>query len=435
MVITKDVHAKEARLPSGKTKVKISAGAGLYMVINSSGKYWRYAYSYCGKRKESSLGVYRLGSEKHLSLKLARSKAQAVKDQLDVGIDPNQTIKDKKLANKTSDAEKKRQVEEDHKQVIAESRTFKVVGLLWFEKKKAEWVESHTKKQIGRLERHLFPTIGDIPIAKITKLQVSETIEAISRMGSNDLAHRMAQVTRSILNYACNKGFIEAVPMGDMSQVLTEREQTKMPAIIEPARIGELMRAIYSYQGSFVVCQALKLFPLLAARTGEFRTAEWIEFDLDAELWTIPAAHRKLKKKLKENPENVQLVPLSRQSIALLKELHAVTGAGRLAFPSIRGDSRPMSENTINTALHAMGFKGEMVGHGVRAMFSTLMNNKDYNPDAIERQLSHAESNIVRGKYNRGEYMSARTKIMQDWADYIDTLRKGAKVIPIKRKA
>jgi len=428
MALTNDRQVQAAKLPEGKAKTKLSAGDGLFLLINKSGKYWVYGYKYDGKRNDASLGVYSPGKKKHVSMKEARVKVQDVKKLLTEGIDPNQ----QKRATRQANIEASRQKDE---QAAADANTFKSVGLQWFNTRKGEWVESHAKRQIGRLDRHLFPVIGHIPVAQLTKAQVADTLKEIAERGTHDIAHRMAQITRSILNYACDSGLIDAVPMGDMTKVLPAPVVAKMPAILKPKRIGEMMRAIYSYSGTFVVCQALKLLPLVAVRSGEFRSAEWDEFDLDGGMWTIPASHRKLKKADKAIPENVHLVPLSRQAVAILKELHQLTGTGRHVFPSARGDARPMSENAINVAIHAMGFKGEMVGHGVRAMFSSSLNEQGFNPDAIERQLAHTEKNAVRAAYNRSDYMEERVKMMRHWADYLDGLREGADVIPIGRRA
>jgi len=191
------------------------------------------------------------------------------------------------------------------------------------------------------------------------------------------------------------------------------------------------MRSIYAYKGTFVVCQALKLLPLVATRSGEFRTSEWPEFDLDGALWTIPAMHRKIPKQDKLNPANVHLVSLSHQAVEILRELKLLTGNGRYAFPSFAGKGEPMSENAVNDAIERMGYKGEMVGHGVRAMFSSSMNAQGFNADAIERQLAHKEKDAVRAAYNRAEYWEERTRMMQHWANYLDGLRQGADIIPL----
>jgi len=415
--IKTDLQAKAAKLPAGKKRVKFSAGSGLYLLVNSSGKYWRYAYKYNGKRKEASLGVYSPNSNRHLSLKEAKSAVQVVKDMLTEGIDPNQRKKEQRQAEASKAQARLAEIE-------ADTKTFELVARQWHATHKSTWADKHAGTILRRLENHVFPAIGSTPVAHLHKSQIADVISAIVQRGTVEMAKRISQVIRQVLEYASDKGLIDAIPMGSTKNLIPKREVKPMPSILEPKRIGEMMRAIYSYQGTFVVCQALKLLPLLVVRSGEFRAAEWSEFNLDDAIWTIPANRRKLTKAMKENPKNVHLVPLSRQAIEILRELYQLTGSGRYVFPSVRGDVRPMSENTINVAIHAMGFKGEMVGHGVRAMFSSLMNEQGFNADAIERQLAHVEKNKVRAAYNRSEYMEERTKLMQFWADYLDKLRK-----------
>ncbi|MBN4073314.1 site-specific integrase [Mariprofundus ferrooxydans] len=280
----------------------------------------------------------------------------------------------------------------------------------------------------------MFPLIGAVPLAQLTKSQVANALTTITQRGTLEVAKRIAQITRQVLEYASDKEIIDNIPMGSTKNLLPRRKAIPMPAITEPKRIGEFMRSIYAYQGSFVVCQALKLLPLVAARSGEFRNAEWPEFDFDNALWTIPAMHRKIPKDDKLNPANVHLVPLSRQAVAILRDIQQLTGNERYVFPSFAGRGKPMSENAINDAIERMGYKGEMVGHGVRAMFSTSMNAQNINADAIERQLAHKEKDAVPAAYNRAEYFPDRVRMMQQWADYLDGLRLGADIIPLHRQ-
>lgn len=199
-------------------------------------------------------------------------------------------------------------------------------------------------------------------------------------------------------------------------------------AITDPAKTGDLLRAIDGYAGSFVVRCALQLAPLVFVRPGELRKAEWSEFDLDAAVWRIPAAKMKMREE--------HIVPLSAQAVVMLRELLPLTGSGQYVFPSVRSRARTMSENTVNAALRGLGFdKDTMTGHGFRAMASTRLNEMGWAPDVIERQLAHAERNKVRAAYNRAQYMDERTRMMQAWADYLDGLRSGAGVLPFKRNA
>jgi len=376
MSISTDAQVKAAKLPEGKKSQKIGVSDGLYLLLNKSGKYWRYSYRYDGKRKDYSIGTYPVISLKHAKLSLAE-----VKKQLADGIDPNKAKQQMKQA--CLEANRQQQV-----QAVSDANTFERVGREWFEVAQTAWADSHASKQQCRLKKHLYPAIGHIPVNELKRQQIADLLKLVAEVSSPDIARRIAQMCKSILNYACNSGLIEAVPMGDTNKLLPAPISKKMPVITDSKRLGEFLRAIQVFQGSYVVAQALKLLPYLAVRAGEFRMAEWREFDLDEAVWTIPANHRKLKKAAKDNPENIHVVPLSTQAVLLLKEIRQLTGRGKHVFPSVRGDMRPMSDAAINTAIAAIGFKGEMVGHGWRSVFSTTLNEQNFNPDAIERQLA-----------------------------------------------
>lgn len=189
-----------------------------------------------------------------------------------------------------------------------------------------------------------------------------------------------------------------------------------MPVIVTPSEVGGLLRALEGYTGSEVVKAALRLAPLVFVRPGELRQAEWAEFDFDGKVWIIPAEKMKMRREHR--------VPLARQVVAILEGLFPVTGHGRYLFPSMRSATRPMSNNTINAALRRIGYEqGEMCGHGFRAMASTLLNERGWAPDVIEAQLAHVDGNSVRRVYNRALYLKERRRMMQDWADYLDSLR------------
>jgi len=417
-----DLQIRKATLPLGKKRIKMSDGRGLYLLINRSGKYWRYDFKINNKRKTYSFGVYPViplaGRTGHdgIYIKGARDLVIEIKQLIKRGVDPcllKQESKRQALIEQQTIVEQK----------AIDSNTFEKIARDWHNTKKDNWNPKHATTILRRFENHVFPNIGEIPVVELNKTQVAVVIKSIVAHGTIEMATRIGQIIRQVLEYACDMGLIELVPMGNIKNIIPARKVKPMPALMDSKRTGELLRAIHSYQGSFVVCQALKVLPLLAARSGEFRAAEWNEFDLESALWTIPAAHRKLTKIQKEDVNNIHLIPLSTQAVSLLKELRLFTGQGKYVFPSVRGDSRPMSENTINAALHGMGFKGEVVGHGFRSMFSTYLNQEGFNPDAIERQLAHREKNEVRAAYNRAEYMAERNKMMQHWADYICDLR------------
>jgi len=428
-----DTAIKAAKLPAAKKQLKLSDSGGLYLLIAKTSKRWRLDYRMDGKRKTLTIGNYPdvpLAGRKDKSgnyCKGARDYQTEAKQLITQGIDPSL----KKQADKQA------RIAEQARQQAAQdavSNTFEVVAREWHDLHKVKWSTKHAFTIIRRFELHVFPLIGAIPLAQLTKSQVANALTTITQRGTLEVAKRIAQITRQVLEYASDKEIIDNIPMGSTKNLLPRRKAIPMPAITEPKRIGDFMRSIYAYQGSFVVSQALKLLPLVATRSGEFRNAEWPEFDLDGALWTIPPMHRKIPKDDKLNPANVHLVPLSRQAVAILKDIQQLTGNERYVFPSFAGRGKPMSENAINDAIERMGYKGEMVGHGVRAMFSTSMNAQNINADAIERQLAHKEKDAVRAAYNRAEYFPDRVRMMQQWADYLDGLRLGANVIPLHRK-
>lgn len=427
-----DQEVKSAKIPKGKSLKKLFDGGGLYLLVLKSGKYWRLDYRMSGKRKTLAMGSYPAtplaGNVDALGVyqKGARDLRNEAKRLIKQGIDPSQKKQQDKREHIAAQALLKAE------QAI-EANTFEVIAREWHSLHLARWSPKHAQTIIRRFELHVFPVIGDIPVAKLTKSHVADLLTSIVKHDTLEIAKRIGQITRQVLEYASDKGVIDAIPMGNTKNLLPSRKARHWPAITEPKRIGEFMRSIYDYQGTFVVCQALKVLPLLAARSGEFRYSQWPEFDFEAALWTIPAIHRKLPKEEKEDPANVHLVPLSKQAIQILKDLKQLTGDAKYVFPSQRSNDKPMSDDAINDAIDTMGYKGEMVGHGVRTMFSSSMNEQGFNPDAIERQLAHKEKNAIRAAYNRAEYLPERTRMMQHWADYLDGLRQGAGVVPLHR--
>jgi len=410
-----DKTVREAKPKQGKAQLKLSDSGGLFLLARNNkhgiGKYWRLAYRFDGKQKELALGTY-----PQVSLKEAREKARSAKKLLEEHIDPNQQKKEDKQEAINKLKLQKRQDE-------ANSHTFEVVAKKWVKLREHNWEPSYTRTVLNRLNRYMLPTLGSKPINEITKLEVSNTIDAVVSAGVLDTAKRVTQYYRNIFEYACDLGLIDAIPLGQTKNLVPRISKTPLPAIVEPKEVGALLRSIDARKGTFVVSSALKLLPYLAVRSGELRQAKWGEFDFTNALWTVPAKHLKQTKAEKENPANFHLVPLSTQVIAILKNLQKLTGSGDHVFPSAKGDYRPMSDGAINTALASMGYKGEMVGHGFRTVFSTLLNKKRFNPDAIERQLAHKDPNVVRAAYNRAEYIEDRTEMMQLWADYLDELR------------
>ncbi|MDQ6962862.1 MAG: integrase arm-type DNA-binding domain-containing protein [Mariprofundaceae bacterium] len=408
-----DRAIKTAKIPNDKKQAKLHDMDGLYLLLNASGKYWRWCYTYNNKRKTMAYGTYPA-----VSLKEAREKnTQAHKLHHD-GVDPSQH---KKL---------KKQQAKEKEQLTA--NTFEAVAMQWYQIQLTRWTEKHAKTINSRLNSHVFPFIGSVPVGQLTRQQVINIIKSVIDKGTIEAAKRIAQICRQVLEYACDSGYINAVPMGNMKSLFPDHVAKPMPAILEPHKIGDLMRRMHGYQGTYIVKMALNLLPYVFLRSTEFRLARWKDIDLDAALWTIPAKDRKQRKSAKENPDNVHLVPLSTQAIKILTELKVFTGHQAHAFPS-RSGKAIISENTINKALHNMGFKGKQVGHGFRAMFRTSMIEQGFNEKVLERQLAHVEKNKTIRAYDRAEHMEERTKIMQHWANYLDALRDGATVVSIGR--
>lgn len=378
---------------------KLADEKGLYLLINQAGKYWRLDYRFEGKRKTLALGVY-----PDVSLKDARERRDEARKQIAAGIDPSAQRK----ATKTAQAD-----------------TFEALAREWFEKFAPSWVDSHSEKIIRRLERDIFPWLGSRPVRELAAPELLNALRRIEERGAIETAHRAHQNCGQIFRYAIATGRADRDIAADLRGALPPVKERHHASIIEPKAIGELLRAIESYQGSFVTQCALKLAPLVFVRPGELRKAEWAEFDLNGAEWRIPGDKMKMGE--------THIVPLSGQAVEILRELHPLTGSGRYVFPSVRTDTRPMSENTVLGALRRLGYgTDEMTGHGFRSMASTLLNEQGWHRDAIERQLAHAERNAVRAAYNYAEHLPERRRMMQAWGDYLDGLKNGAEVISIR---
>lgn len=400
--------------------LRLSDGDGLYLLIKPNGaKWWRLDYSIGGKRKTLSIGVY-----PDTGLKAARNKADEARQLVAAGTDPS----DVRKAGKVQQA---KALEADRR--IADGLpaidSFEEVAREWFAKFSAEWAPSHADKIIRRLERDIFPWIGKCPIAEITAPELLSALRRIEERGAVETAHRAHQNCGQIFRYAIATGRAERDPSPDLRGALPPVKQTHHAAITDPKAIGELLRAIDGYQGYFVTKCALRIAPMVFVRPGELRKAEWAEIDLDKAEWNIPAERMKMREP--------HLVPLSTQTVEILRELHAFTGDGRYVFPGARTNGRPMSDNAILAALRRMGFaKNEMSGHGFRAMARTILDEVlQVRPDFIEHQLAHAVRDPNGRAYNRTAHLAERRKMMQQWADYLDKIKVGADVIPLHKKA
>lgn len=402
-----DVEIRNAK-PQEKN-YKLTDGKGLYLLLTTTGgKLWRFDYRYAGKRKTLALGSY-----PELSLSKARDKRTAAREQIANDIDPGEIMRAQKITQGGG------------------ADSFEVVAREWHKKFSGAWSESHAKTTIERLVRDVFKVIGKRSINDIKAPEVLAMLRRIESRGALETAHRVRTICGQVLRYAVATGRAEQDVTASLKGALPPYKKSHLAAVTDPIKVGELLRAIDGFSGSFIVKSALWLAPLVIVRPGELRQAEWSEIDLDAAEWSIPAERMKLKE------QGAHLVPLSTQAVAILRELQALTGDGRYVFPCHRSTARPMSNNAVNAALRRLGYsKDEMTGHGFRAMARTILDEVlQVRPDYIEHQLAHAVRDPNGRAYNRTAHLEERRKMLQLWANYLDGLKAGAKVIPIKRQA
>ena len=411
-----DTAIKNAR--AGAKPLKLFDGGGLFLLVTTNGgRWWRFKYRFDGKEKLLSLGTYpEVPLAGHLD-KATQSWIQGARDKRDharkliaSGIDPAAIRKAAKAA-KVEDG----------------ANSFESVAREWHAQRKAAWDPGTAAAKLRRLEVDVFPRIGKRVIRQLSHSDLLDVIKRVDGRGAHELARRTRQLLGQVFRYAVATGRADRNPVAELKEALPPAKPTHHAALTEPRAVGALMRAIAGYSGEPVTSAALRLAPLVFVRPGELRAAEWAEFDLDNATWRIPGERMKMRE--------AHIVPLSKQAVTILRQLHQLTGKRRLVFPSIRSAERPMSENTINAALRRLGYtKTEMTGHGFRSMASTLLNEEGWHHDAIERQLAHTERDEVRAAYNRAEHLPERKRMMQAWADFLQALADGARVVPIKRK-
>lgn len=372
-------------------------GGGLYLELTKAGgRYWRMKYRHGGKEKRLAFGVYPA-----VGLKDARALAAAARDVLQAGDDPGQQRK----------ADKARAAHES-------ANTLKAVAADWMAHQASRW-ESVTADRIrASLEADVFPTLGARPMASIKPGEVMAAVKKIEARGAGDQAGRVLQRVKAIYRWAVTHERIEANPMLDLvpAEILKPRE-VQHRAALAPAELPAFLAKLDAYEGDPHTVQALRMVMLTATRPGEARGALWAEFDLAAGLWVIPAERMKMRTEHR--------VPLSRQALEVLEAMQPLSGRRELVFPSPTYPSKPLSENTFNSAMARMGYKYTATAHGFRALFSTVANECGWNPDVIERQLAHMERNQVRAAYHRSTYMDDRARLMQWWADYLDGRKAG----------
>ncbi len=393
-----DTAARNAK--SKDKPYKISDSGGLYLLVKTTGKYWRMDYRFAGKRKTLAIGVYPT-----ITLVDARKKRDEAKKLLAEDIDPAIV----KAINKQT------------KQYAAEN-TFKAIALEWHAKTSSTWAESTAHNIKRYLEKDIFPWLGNRVIKDIAAPELLAVLRKIESRGAHEKAQRCREYAGRVFRYAIATGRAERDPSGDLRGALTPVKVKHHASITDPKGIGALLRSIKGFSGSYITKCALQLAPMVFVRPGELRHAEWLEIDLDKKEWRIPGH------KMKMNEPHI--IPLSPQAIVILQSIQPLTGQGKYIFPGIRSAARPMSENTINAALRRMGYeKDEMTGHGFRSMASTLLHEHGWPHEVIERQLAHAERNKVVAAYNYAEHLPKRKEMMNWWADYLDSLAAGAKVV------
>lgn len=394
-----DIETRKAKPKD--SPYKLTDERGLYLLVTpSGGKLWRMNYRFGGKQKTLSFGAY-----PDVSLSEARAKREEARKQLAAEIDPGA----QKKATKAAEAE-----------------TFGAVAREWLTRHAPTWADGHAGKVARILDKDVLPWLGSRPVRDINAPELLAVFRRIEARGAVKTAHLARQYCGRVFRYAIATGHAERDPAADLKGALSPTKEKHFSSITEPKAVGALLRAIEAYQGSFVTRCALRFAPLVFVRPGELRKAEWVEFDLDAAEWRIPAEKMKMREQ--------HIVPLSVQAVAILREIHPLTGAGRYVFPNERTQDRPMSEVTVLAALRRMGYgKDDMTGHGFRSMASTLLNEQGWHRDAIERQLAHSERDSVRAAYNYAEHLPERRRMMQAWADYLDGLRSGAAIIPFRR--
>lgn len=364
---------------------KVSDAHGLYLHVHVNGsKYWRQNYRYNGKQKTLSHGVY-----PRVSLVDARKKRDDALDILANGDDPAKSKRLDKLKN---------------------ANTFELIAKEWFDKQSENWSEGHQNKVWLSIQRDLLPYIGDDPIDRISPVRLLEVLKKVEVRGALDVASRLRQRAEGIFKYALLTERVSVNPATQLQGTLKTRKVKHLNALSKK-ELPHFLKDLEQYDGHPIIRLSTLMLIHTFVRTGELRLAKWNEFDLEAKEWIVPANRMKMKEE--------HVVPLTAQTIGLLEQIREYNGHREFVFASPQRPKQAISENAITNCIKRMGYKGKTTGHGFRSTASTILNESNFNPDAIERQLAHAERNQVRAAYNRGEYLDERRKIMDWWSEYI----------------
>jgi integrase len=374
---------------------KLSDAGGLFLMLTETGgKLWRLAYRFNGKQRTLALGAF-----PNVSLKDARDRRAEAKALLAAGTDPGEAKKAGKRAAK-----------------LAALNSFEAAALEWMAHRGETVEAAQNAKTLARFESDVFPWLGKRPIAEIEAPEILAVIKRVDERGARFTAHRLRSEISRVFRRGIVLGLCKSDPARDLVGAIPPAQTEHFASIVDPKRVGEMLRAFDGFTGTLPVQCALKLAPMLFVRPGELRKAEWSQFDLDKGEW------RYLVSKTKTD----HLVPLSSQAVEILKTLKALTGGGKYLFPGARDKNRPMSDAAVNAALRRLGYdtKTEITGHGFRAMARTILHeNLEFPPEVIEHQLAHTVSDNLGTAYNRTKFIAKRVEMMQAWADYLDELK------------
>ena len=388
-----DIQCRNAK-PADKTK-RLSDGAGMYLEITPKGaKYWRMKYRIHGKEKRLAIGVY-----PEVSLSEAREKRDEARKLLREGIDPSFAKQEQKRAAK-----------------MEANNSFEKIARQWHDHNISRWSEGYAKEILHRMENDVFPSLGYYPITRITPPQILQTMRKIEGRGAHEMARRTLQYCGQVFRYAIGEGYLESDPTRDLRGQLKPFKKNHF-ACLATKDLPRFLKDLNTNDARLYAHtrRAIKLMLLTFVRTSELINAQWEEFDLDKAQWTIPAARMKMKRD--------HIVPLSQQALEILEEQKKQTGEWEWVFPNQVRPKKPMSNNTILKALGRMGYKGIMTGHGFRALARTAIREElNYDSEIIEKQLAHKTSTPLGEAYDRTQFLPQRKEMMQDWADYIQSL-------------
>ena len=406
-----DAKCRNAVCPPDKKQARFADSGGMYLQVSPAGsKRWFLKYRVAGVEKQMALGSY-----PDTSLSAARKARDAAKLQKAAGIDPLQARQVEKL-----------------KATVGSGDTLEAAANDWLARGKPNWSDTHYVRERRNITKDLLPYLGKRAIGSIKPIELLAVIQKVEARGSLDVAHRVHITAHGVWCHAVATGRAERDITPDIKKALKPHIKENLPAIIDPAQLAGLLRAMDGYNGGPIIRAALKLAPILFQRPGNLRTMRWADLDLVAGLWTIPSEDMKRTKAEKINGQ-AHTSPLPRQAVDLLRDLQMLTGHGVYVFPGLRDRTKPMSEAGVTAALHALGYKGIQSWHGFRATGRTILRQVlKFEKDVIEAQLAHKGQITHGGAYDRTTHVEDRTDMLQVWADYLDKLARGADVIPIK---